>query len=124
MMTQPIRPPSAASRSMSTSTGGSTLADVLERVLDKGIVIAGDISVSVGSTELLSIRIRLLVASVDKAKEMGINWWETDPYLSTQARTLTESNQLLLEQVKRLDEEVRSLKALSASQQPIAEPTK
>jgi len=109
---------------MSTSTGGSTLADVLERVLDKGIVIAGDISVSVGSTELLSIRIRLLVASVDKAKEMGINWWETDPYLSTQARTLTESNQLLLEQVKRLDEEVRSLKALSASQQPIAEPTK
>ncbi|HLO49520.1 MAG TPA: gas vesicle protein [Kamptonema sp.] len=120
-MTQPIRPPSAASRSMPTSTAGSTLADVLERVLDKGIVIAGDISVSVGSTELLSIRIRLLVASVDKAKEMGINWWETDPYLSNQARTLTESNQLLLEQVKRLDEEVRSLKALAASQQPVPE---
>ncbi len=75
-MTQQIRPPSTANRSMATSTSGSTLADVLERVLDKGIVIAGDISVSVGSTELLSIRIRLLVASVDKAKEMGINWWE------------------------------------------------
>ena len=59
---------------------------------------------------------------MDKAKEMGINWWETDPYLSNQARTLTESNQLLLEQVKRLDEEVRSLKALAASQQPITEP--
>ncbi len=121
MMTQPIRPPSAASRSMTTSTGGSTLADVLERVLDKGIVIAGDISVSVGSTELLSIRIRLLVASVDKAKEMGINWWETDPYLSNQARTLTESNQMLLEQVKRLEAEMQALKSLVGSQPPITE---
>ncbi|MDF0554554.1 gas vesicle protein GvpJ [Kamptonema sp. UHCC 0994] len=120
-MTQSIRPPSAANRSMPTSTAGSTLADVLERVLDKGIVIAGDISISVGSTELLSIRIRLLVASVDKAKEMGINWWETDPYLSSQARTLTESNQMLLEQVKRLEAEMRSLKSLVASQPPIAE---
>ncbi|OCQ97933.1 gas vesicle protein [Oscillatoriales cyanobacterium USR001] len=123
-MTQQIRPPSAANRSMPTSNSGSTLADVLERVLDKGIVIAGDISISVGSTELLSIRIRLLVASVDKAKEMGINWWETDPYLSSQARTLTDSNQMLLEEVKRLSEEVKSLKALAASQQPITEQIK
>ena len=121
-MTQSIRPPSAANRSMPTSTAGSTLADVLERVLDKGIVIAGDISISVGSTELLSIRIRLLVASVDKAKEMGINWWETDPYLSSQTRNLTESNQMLLEQVKRLEAEMRSLKSLVAGQPPIAEP--
>ncbi|MGE5658796.1 MAG: gas vesicle protein [Actinomycetota bacterium] len=106
---------------MPTATQGSTLADVLERVLDKGIVIAGDISVSVGSTELLSIRIRLLVASVDKAKEIGINWWESDPYLSSQARSTAEANQLLTDQVQQLEAEVRSLKALMAQKQPIAE---
>ncbi|MDI9639146.1 gas vesicle protein [Oscillatoria laete-virens NRMC-F 0139] len=94
-----------------TSTGSSTLADVLERVLDKGIVIAGDISVSVGSTELLSIRIRLLIASVDKAKEMGINWWESDPFLSSQTRQLQDTNQKLLERVEALETELRSLKA-------------
>ncbi|MDK3157283.1 gas vesicle protein [Kamptonema cortianum] len=94
-----------------TSTGSSTLADVLERVLDKGIVIAGDISVSVGSTELLSIRIRLLIASVDKAKEMGINWWESDPFLSSQTRQLQDTNQKLLQRVEALETELRSLKA-------------
>lgn len=109
---------------ITTSTSGSTLADILERVLDKGIVIAGDISVSVGSTELLTIRIRLLIASVDKAKEIGINWWESDPYLSSQAVSLIESNQQLLEQVKTLQEEVRSLKAIAANQQPISESSK
>jgi Gas vesicle protein len=59
------------------------LADVLERVLDKGIVIAGDIQINVLDIELLTIRLRLLVASADKAKEMGINWWEGDPFLRT-----------------------------------------
>jgi hypothetical protein len=57
------------------------LADVLERVLDKGIVIAGDIQINVLDIELLTIRLRLLVASADKAREMGINWWEGDPFL-------------------------------------------
>lgn len=109
----------SGSRSIATSTSGSTLADVLERVLDKGIVIAGDISVSVGSTELLNIRIRLLISSVDKAREIGINWWESDPYLSSQARQLTESNQVLLEQVKRLQEEVQSLKRLATSEESV-----
>jgi hypothetical protein len=65
-----------SSNSLKTATQGSSLADILERVLDKGIVIAGDISVSIASTELINIRIRLLIASVDKAREMGINWWE------------------------------------------------
>ncbi len=64
----------------------ANLADILERVLDKGIVIAGDISVSLVDVELLTIRIRLLVASVDRAKEMGIDWWEDDPMLSGRAR--------------------------------------
>jgi hypothetical protein len=58
------------------------LADVLERILDKGIVIAGDIQINLLDIELLTIRLRLLVASADKAREMGIDWWEGDPFLS------------------------------------------
>jgi hypothetical protein len=68
---------------MRTRDGGSAqLADVLERVLDKGIVIAGDIQVNLLDIELLTIRIRLLVASADKAREMGIDWWQGDPFLA------------------------------------------
>ena len=59
----------------------SQLPDVLERVLDKGIVIAGDIQINLLDIELLTIKLRLLVASVDKAREMGIDWWEGDPFL-------------------------------------------
>jgi hypothetical protein len=59
-----------------------SLADVLERVLDKGIVIAGDIQIRLLDIELLTIKIRLLVASVDRAREMGINWWESDEYFT------------------------------------------
>ncbi|GAB4386629.1 MAG: gas vesicle protein [Elainellaceae cyanobacterium] len=98
-------------RSIATATQGSTLADVLERVLDKGIVIAGDISVSVGSTELLSIRIRLLISSVDKAREIGINWWESDPYLSSQSQQLRQENQRLQARLESLEQELRALKA-------------
>jgi hypothetical protein len=81
----------------------STLADILERVLDKGIVIAGDITISLVNVELLSIKLRLLVASVDKAMEMGINWWEGDPYYSSQARLLEEENRLLQTRLERLE---------------------
>ncbi|MBF2087368.1 MAG: gas vesicle protein [Synechococcales cyanobacterium K44_A2020_017] len=102
-------------RTITTSTQGSTLADVLERVLDKGIVIAGDISVSVGSTELLSIRIRLLISSVDKAREIGINWWESDPFLSGQARQLMETNQELQARLEGLENELKALKAAPAT---------
>ncbi|MEH2155154.1 gas vesicle protein [Nostoc sp.] len=98
---------------ITTATQGSSLADILERVLDKGIVIAGDISISVGSTELLNIRIRLLISSVDKAKEIGINWWESDPYLNSQTRTLLATNQQLQERLASLETELRSLKALN-----------
>jgi len=63
-----------------------SLADILERVLDKGVVIAGDIRINLLDIELLTIKLRLLVASVDKAKEMGIDWWEHDPSLSSRAR--------------------------------------
>ena len=58
------------------------LADVLERVLDKGIVVAGDIQVNLLDIELLTVKIRLLIASADKAREMGIDWWQSDPFLS------------------------------------------
>jgi hypothetical protein len=80
-----------------------SLADILERVLDKGIVIAGDITISLVDVELLNIKLRLLVASVDKAMEMGINWWQSDPYLSTRAHQLEEENSLLRERLDRLE---------------------
>jgi len=81
----------------------TNLADILERVLDKGIVIAGDITISLVGVELLNIKLRLLIASVDKAMEMGINWWESDPYLSTRAHQLDEENRLLRERLERLE---------------------
>ena len=68
--------------SRAVSPRGDSLADLLERVLDKGIVIAGDITINLLDIELLTIRLRLLVASVDKAREMGIDWWQSDPFLS------------------------------------------
>ena len=79
------------------------LADVLERILDKGIVIAGDVSVSLVGIELLTIRLRLLIATVDKAKELGINWWETDPRLTSGADRLAEENQGLLRRIEDLE---------------------
>ncbi|GAB1543254.1 hypothetical protein NUACC21_59280 [Scytonema sp. NUACC21] len=118
MTSTPIPSSSKAnsSRTINTSTQGSTLADILERILDKGIVIAGDISVSIASTELLHIRIRLLISSVDKAKEMGINWWEGDPHLSGKTQTLIEENRQLQDRLQSLEAEMRSLKALAMSQ--------
>ncbi|MFC9283231.1 gas vesicle protein [Streptomyces collinus] len=88
------------------SGGGANLADILERVLDKGIVIAGDIRINLLDIELLTIKLRLIVASVDKAKEMGIDWWETDPALSSRARKdeLTRENAELRERLARLEE--------------------
>jgi hypothetical protein len=73
-----------SARELASRNGGgpAQLADVLERVLDKGIVIAGDIKIDLLDIELLTIRLRLLVASADKAREMGIDWWEGDPFLS------------------------------------------
>lgn len=68
-----------------TVSGTTNLIDILDRVLDKGLVIAGDIRVSLANVELLTIRIRLLVCSVDKAEEIGLNWWKHDPNLTTPA---------------------------------------
>jgi hypothetical protein len=87
----------------SPSNGPSNLADILERVLDKGIVIAGDIQINLLDIELLTIKLRLLVASVDKAKEMGINWWEGDAALSGGANELEQENKSLRERLERLE---------------------
>jgi hypothetical protein len=81
----------------------TNLADILERVLDKGIVIAGDIRVNLLDIELLTIKIRLLIASVDKAREIGIDWWEHDPALSSGQRDLAEENRRLRARIGELE---------------------
>lgn len=88
------------------STG---LVDVLDRVLDKGLVVAGDIRVSLAEVELLTIRIRLLVCSIDKAEQIGLDWWRQDPNLSLGARRLTLENEALREQIRLLEAQVASL---------------
>jgi hypothetical protein len=87
----------------------SGLVDVLDRVLDKGLVIAGDIRVSLANVELLTIRIRLLVCSIDKAEQIGLDWWRQDPNLSVAARRMSMENEALREQVRVLEERFASL---------------
>ena len=95
-----------------TTHGNSTnLADILERVLDKGIVVAGDINVNIAEIELISIKIRLVVCSVDKAREMGINWWQNDAFLSTSAMetsSLQAQNQKLLQRIEQLEKRLEN----------------
>lgn len=79
------------------------LADILERILDKGVVIAGDVTICLVGVELLNIRLRLLIASVDKAMEMGIDWWKSDPTLSSQAGSMLEQNRILQQRLDRLE---------------------
>jgi hypothetical protein len=96
-----------ASTTSPTSTGGATnLADVLERVLDKGVVIAGDIRVNLLDIELLTIKLRLIVASVETARRIGINWWETDPWLA--GREADDDRRSLRERVGRLERQLES----------------
>jgi hypothetical protein len=93
----------------------TNLADILERVLDKGIVIAGDIQINLLDIELLTIKLRLLIASVDRAREMGINWWEGDPTLQSLGSTdgndsgadrLERENRELRERLERLERQL------------------
>lgn len=113
------RPPSVRTRGrtehLSARNQPTNLADLLERVLDKGIVIAGDISISVGEIELLTIKLRLLVASIDKAQEIGIDWWRSDPSLSSQARRdqLVEENRQLKARLDRLEGHLAALASRS-----------
>ena len=82
---------------------GDSLADILERVLDKGIVIAGDIQINLLDIELLTIKLRLIVASIDKAKEIGIDWWESDPALNGQAKKAMDENRDLRERLEEME---------------------
>jgi hypothetical protein len=97
------------------SVQSSTLSDVLERVLDKGIVIAGDIKIKLVDIELLSIQIRLVVCSVDKAKEMGMDWWVNNPVFCSVAPP-----KQLEESLNRIDERLARLEACSSAAEPIA----
>jgi hypothetical protein len=95
---------------MMHATEATNLADILERVLDKGIVIAGDIKIQIADIDLLTIKIRLLVASVDKAMEMGINWWQSDSYLSSKAKEteIEKENKILKERLDQLEMRVKA----------------
>jgi hypothetical protein len=96
------------------SVQATGLADILERILDKGLVIVGDIKVNLTDIELLTIKIRLLVASVERAKEIGIDWWETDANLSSKANQVKAENRLLKERLDRLEAKVESQAAVPA----------
>ncbi|WP_214103813.1 gas vesicle protein [Acrocarpospora catenulata] len=82
----------------------ANLGDILERVLDRGVVIAGDIRVNLLDIELLTIKLRLVIASVDTAREMGIDWWEHDPWLTGDNRGLLEENRRLRARLSALEE--------------------
>lgn len=93
------------SRGIQHHSGATGLAEILERVLDKGVVIAGDINISIAEIELISVKIRLVVCSVDKAREMGINWWQHDPYLSkgVEQGELDAPNEDILRRIEALE---------------------
>ena len=92
-------------------TRSKGLVDVLERILDKGLVIAGDIKVNLANVELLTIQVRLLVCSIDKAEQIGLNWWKFDPALSVSAESgrLAEENRELRLRLQQLEERLDRL---------------
>ena len=87
------------------------LVDVLDRILDKGLVIAGDIKVSLANVELLTLQIRLLVCSIDKAEQIGLNWWRYDTNLTTRAERAEAENVELRLRLNELEQEIRNLAA-------------
>jgi Gas vesicle protein len=99
-------PAPAAPLSQPPGSRSGDLGDILERVLDKGIVIAGDIQINLLDIELLTIRLRLIVASVDTAREIGINWWETDPRLKAGGDETATGDRKLEERMDRLERQL------------------
>ena len=91
---------------------GDTLADILERILDKGVVIAGDIRIKLVDVELLTIQIRLMIASVDKAKELGMDWWRGNPYFASRAVAASEGDDLdgLKSRIERLEAKLATVR--------------
>src|SRR6187401_82752 len=93
----------------SPNRGNAGLVDILDRVLDKGLVVAGDIKVSLAEVELLTIRIRLMICSIDKAEEIGLDWWKYDRHLSPGREQVMQENLALREQLRALEERVLAL---------------
>jgi Gas vesicle protein len=108
-----IQPGSGAAEAYGSGLGGgrepANLGDILERVLDKGLVIAGDIQVNLLDIELLTIKLRLVIASLETAEQVGIDWWKNDPWLSAQAseqpsaRDLEDENRQLRDRIRALE---------------------
>src|SRR5712692_8566122 len=98
--------PTSLTEGQGRSTG---LVDVLDRVLDKGLVVAGDIKVSLAEVELLTIRIRLLICSIDKAEQIGMDWWKYDRNLSPGRLSSALENEALKKQVRALERKVAAL---------------
>ena len=102
-MMDPMRQGAVGRQAYPSSAGGgrepTNLGDILERVLDRGLIVAGDIRVNLLDIELLTIKLRLIIASVDTAKEMGIDWWEHDPWLTGQDRDVVEENRRLRDRI-------------------------
>jgi 50S ribosomal subunit-associated GTPase HflX len=98
--------PTALTEGYRRSTG---LVEVLDRVLDKGLVVAGDIKVSLAEVELLTIRIRLLICSIDKAQQIGLDWWKFDHHFSPGRQQLSAENEELKKQVRALQRQLASL---------------
>ena len=95
---------------VTSSVNTSNLGDILEKVLDRGIVIAGDIKIQIADIDLLTIKMRFLIASVDKAVELGLNWWQDDTFLTSRAREdeLKKQNDMLMERLNKLESTVKS----------------
>jgi gas vesicle protein GvpA/GvpJ/GvpM family len=88
---------------------GTNLVDILDRVLDKGLVVAGDIKIAVANVELLTVRIRLLVCSIDKAEQIGLDWWKFDHHLSPGKQALSAENEQLRKEIRLLERKLASL---------------
>ena len=98
-----VNPNPYARRPAARAAGPDGLADVLERILDKGLVIAGDIQINLLDIELITIKVRLLLASADTAQQMGIDWWKHDPFLTAKDRELVQENEVLRDRVDQLE---------------------
>jgi hypothetical protein len=94
-------------------TRSQGLVDVLDRILDKGLVVAGDIRVNLANVELLTIQVRLLICSIDKAEQIGLTWWKRDPLLAGEptSAALEAENRMLSERLRELEEKMRRLES-------------
>jgi len=108
--------PTSLTEGHSRSTG---LVDVLDRVLDKGLVVAGDIKISLAEVELITIRIRLLICSIDKAEQIGLDWWKYDHHLSAGKQALSAENEELRKEIRVLERRLAALTRRRSAATPL-----